>query len=180
MDNNSVTWTYKKFKSKLAARNFCISKKGADHISYLDGMVQSLYDRAKNEKQEVHGHGYPSEAASSIEAAYCSIEADRLRTLRKYFKGEPASLGYKWEYDNDRHEVHQHIDLTNVSPTHPVFLEYVKEQNLDIKDYDEAYELWLKCNTEGGMNNLFKLAYSFKMKNLIPDKVKLFGLIKKS
>lgn len=177
---NNQTWTYKTFKSKLAARNFCISKKGADHISYLDGMVESLYDRAKTEPWEVHGHGYPAEPASGIEAAYCSNEANRLRDLRKYFKGESAHPGYKWEYDNERHEVHQQLDLSNVSPTHPVFLEYVKDQNLDIKDYDEAYELWLKCNTEGGVNNLFKLVYSFKMKELIPDNVKLFDLIKKS
>lgn len=180
MNNNSgPLWSCKKFNNKAEARRFLLSEKGNNHISYLGGVIESLYDKARTEPLEVHGHGYPAEPISSIEAGYASSEHKRLCDLRDYFREVPAKLGYKWVYDNTNHSVHQEIDLTNVSPAHPVFIEYCKDQKLNIKEYDEAYRIWLKSMTEGGINNAFKLAYHFKLKDLIPDSYTLTTIIKK-
>lgn len=180
MNNNfGPMWSHTPFKSKEEARKFCLSKKCESEISSLDGLAYSLHEKGLTETPVQHGHGYPLESPSSLEASYISSEANRLRDLRRYFKGNNAKPGYKWVYStHGLHSVHQEIDLSNVSPKHPVFLEYVKNQKLSKKDHDEAYQVWLRANTEGGMNNAFRMAYHFKMKDLIPDDYSL-GPIKK-
>lgn len=181
MNNSGPLWSYKKFKSKEEARTYCLSEECKRHISYLDGLVQSLYDKAQKEVPVQAGHGYPMEAPSSLEASYVDREADRLRTLRKYFKGDSPRPGYLWEYDTMRHEVYQKIDTSNLSKKHPVFIEYVNKQMIRPHRIDEAYKLWSSQFGEKSscLNLQFKLAYFGKMDDLVPDQCKLLDMVKK-
>lgn len=187
MNNFSVLWDYTKFNSKEEARKYCLSKKCEDSISYLDGLSYSLMEKAATEVPVQGGHGYPMEAPSSTEASYVSAEANRLRDLRKYFKGIKPRPGYKWVYStHGLHSVYQEIDTSNISKNHPAFIDYCKsaERKLSQSEIDKAYKLWeSQFNEEltgiSAMNKIFKLAYHFKMDDLIPESTKLKGMIKK-
>lgn len=187
MNNFGPNWDYVKFNSKEEARKYCLSKKCEDNISYLEGLTESLLDRARTEVPVQAGHGYPMEAPSSTEASYVSAEAGRLRELRRYFKGQKPKAGYRWKYSTrGLHSVYQEIDTSNLSKNHPVFIDYCKsaERKLSQDEIDKAYRLWVSQFNEeltgiAAMNKIFKLAYHFKMDDLIPEDTKLKAMIKK-
>lgn len=180
MNNFTVLWEYKPFKSKEDARKYCISDECERHISYLDGLSYSLREQGLTEPKVSQGHGYPEESASSFEAAHVSNEANRLRRMRRYFKGEAPSPGCKWEYStHGLHSVYEKIDLKNATMKHPVFLEYIKEQNISKSEKKEAFKIWYTAHRDGGVNNYFKLQYHFKLKELIPEDTVLLKMVKK-
>lgn len=187
MNNFTVLWDYVKFNSEQEAKKYCLSKKCQDNISYLDGLSYSLMEKAATETPVQGGHGYPMEAPSSTEASYVSAEANRLRELRRYFKGEKPRPGYIWKYStHGLHSIHQEIDTSNLSKKHPVFIDYCKSagRKLNQDEIDRAYKLWVsQFNQEltgiAAMNKIFKLAYHFKMDDLIPEGTKLKEMVKK-
>jgi len=179
MNSFSPGWSYKQFNSEDDARAFCTSKEFDSYVSSLEGTAYSLHERGITEPRVSQGMGQPYESNSSMESSYCSAEANRLRELGNYFRGVKPRPGYTWEYStHGLHSVFQKIDTSNLTPKHPVFLEYIKGQNLNKKDHKEAYSLWVsQFNSKGdqleNMNLAWKLAYHFKIKDLIPDNIKL-------
>ena len=182
MNSFGPSWSHKQFKSEDDARAFCTSKEFDSYVSSLDGTAYSLHERGMTEPKVSQGHGYPVESNSSMESSYCSAESNRLREMGNYFRGVKPRPGYVWEYStHGLHSVFQKIDTSNLTPEHPVFLDYIKGQKLTKKDHKEAYSLWLsqfdsKGSQLDNMNLAFKLAYHFKMKDLVPDHVKLTSI----
>lgn len=177
MNNFSVLWGYKQFSSKEDARKYCLSEACQENIDYLYGLSYSLSEKGKTELQVCHGHGYPMESVSSMEASYVGNEANRLKELRDYFNNIPARPGYKWIYsDHGLHSVYQVIDLDNATNEHPVFLDYMKSNNVSKNRTTEVFNFWLDAHLNPSINNEFKLTYTFQMENLIPENAKLYDL----
>jgi hypothetical protein len=183
MGNFSISWSYKQFKSEDDARIFCTSDEFDSYVSSLEGVAYSLYEQGLTEPKVSQGHGHPAESNSSMESAYCNSEADRLREMGRYFRGEKPRPGYVWVYStHGLHSVSQKIDISNLTPKHPVFLDYIKGQNLNRKERSEAYSLW-KSQFDDNANSIdifFKLTYNFKIKDLIPNNIKLLNQRKRN
>lgn len=156
-----MIWSYTKFNSKEEAKAFVLSSTFENHLSSLNSAAHSLIEQGLDE------------------GSYCEQEASRLRELRDYFSGVPPRPGYVWEYStHGLHSVYQAIDMSNITKRHPVFLEYIAGQSITKREENEAYNIWKKAVTQGGINNLFKMTYHFRMKNLIPDNIKLLKIVR--
>jgi hypothetical protein len=164
-----VLWNYKQFTSEQDAKEYCLSKECDDAILNLNGLTYSLSEQSKLEIPVPQGHGYPLDTPSGMESSYTSNEASRLTTLRDYFRGVNPNPGYLWKYStHGLHSVNQVIDTSNLNSVHPVFLDYVKDNNIEDNDIKDAYIIWENYIKNPTMNNLFKVTYWYKIKDLIP------------
>ena len=181
MNNQSIAYSPIQFTSKDHAREYCLSKECADHLSSLSGQCGTLWEMSETEPKDfVAGMGQPAETRSGFLASYIHNEIERLGQLRRYFQGQAARPGHKWVYStHGLHSVHWEIDLVGANESHPVFVEYIEGQKLDKKKKREVFNFWLDCHKNPSLNNMFKLAYKFKLEELIPDNVKLLSMIRK-
>jgi hypothetical protein len=178
MNNYEHSYNPLKFKSEEEARLYFKNNDVESYMSYLGGQVDSLIEQSRLEVPQVMGHGYPAETSSGFTASYISSEITRLNDMLKYFRGDSPRPGYKWVWSNHgNQEVHQHLDLENADHNHPVFIEYISNQKLNEAKIKEVFDFWLDCHKNPTLNKSFKLAYMFKMENLIPDGVKLVKLM---
>ena len=185
MNNFNSNWSVLKFNSQEDAKKYCLSKLCDEYISYLDGLAHSLYEIGLTEPCIQSGHGYPREPWKITESNYVSAESDRLKNLRRYFKGEPPTDGYVWKYTlHELHYVTQEIDTSNLSKKHPAFINYCKSagRKLSKTEINDAYKLWKSqfkcCESDNSFNRMslqFKLAYHFRVKDIIPEGCKLIS-----
>ena len=179
MNNQDYQYKPLKFKSEDDARQYFLTNDVDSHISKLHGEVQSLLDRAVNEVPQCMGHGYPDETISGHLASYIGAEATRLCQIQKYLSGGLPTPGYRWKWnDHGNQDVYEELNLDGATKDHPVFLQYAESNGLNESRHQEAFNFWLKCHKNPSMNNVFKLAYTYKLENLIPDNVKLSDMIK--
>ena len=179
MNNQNIAYNPIKFKSENEARRYFKTHDVEHTISTLYGQIDSLSYQSAFETAISHGMGQRPETPSSFLAGYISNEASRLNDMLRYFRGDSARPGYKWVWDDHGNQgVIQHLDLEGATESHPVFLDYTKDNNLPKTRHKEAFKFWLNANKNPSINNIFALTYKFKMENLIPSGTVLTTIIK--
>ncbi len=174
-----IQWSVKKFINKAEAEEFSNSPKMDLLIKELEGIQQSLYDKALTESSIVISQGGPEETPSGYEAGYVGLEIGRLICLRDYFRKVPPNEGFVYDYNDNSHTVTQRIDLKSISQNHPEFKKFIGDRKLNTEKLNRAYEVWTNQVTNPTLGGLFKLTYHFIFDDMIPKQSELTKIIRK-
>ena len=167
-----------RFANKAEARKFCKSKRYDEHMAGLRSQLASLADDPDRTLHQFN-HGAYSATQAEETSAWVQQEIERFRSLKDYFNRVPAEAGYVWVYDNNSYgRAFQKLNLEGADQTHPVFKKYVRDYQVPEKDIGRAFGIWYKGHT-GGINDAFKMAYTFSIEKMIPEGTKMFDIRKK-
>lgn len=171
---SSYNYSVLKFKTEQDAREYFKTNDMFAHIDKLESFYNDLLVKSKTEVPQIHGHGYPLETSSGLVACYVKSEIDRLRLLVDYFNNVPPKNGTLWKWvDYGNGYVIQEIDKSCLDKKHPTFIKSVTDNNIPDHYVDDYYTLWQDHVLNPTIGGLFKLVYSYKMKELISDRNRL-------
>jgi hypothetical protein len=123
--------------------------------------------------------------ALSYAIAAAEDAANQVKLWTLYNNGIPPLPDHNWKityYDhagNYNVRITEEPDYSNITKDHYCFRLYMYEHwNKESWNEDEGFELWKESVTNPGLNNLFKMVYTWDIRTLVPDSGTLMKLIR--